>query len=151
MFFTLLRYLWASPNTLLGLALALLARTTGGAWQTHTGVVEAHGGAVCWLLQRAPFVRGGAAAITFGHVVLAQERCELDRTRVHERVHVAQYGRWGPLFLPAYLAAGAWQRLRGRDPYRDNPFEVPAYAAGDAAQAAARQAAQADADNAGHT
>ncbi|MEM9415212.1 MAG: hypothetical protein AAGA29_07030 [Planctomycetota bacterium] len=133
MLLLLLQYVWASPNTLLGLSLALLARATGGGWQAHTGVIEAHGGAVRWLLRHAPFVCGGAAAITFGHVVLAQHPHELERTRVHERVHVAQYARWGPLFLLAYFAAGAWQCLRGKDPYRDNPFEVPAYAAGDAA------------------
>lgn len=39
---TLLRYLWAGPNTLLGLAAVLLARTTGGGWSVHSGVVEAH-------------------------------------------------------------------------------------------------------------
>ncbi|MFI4862354.1 MAG: hypothetical protein ACIAXF_16945 [Phycisphaerales bacterium JB063] len=133
MLVTILRYAWASPNTLLGLGLALLARATGGGWQVHTGVVEAHGGAARWLLQHAPFVQGGAAAITFGHTVLAQTPHELDRTRVHERVHVEQYARWGPCFLPAYLLAGVWLALRGKDPYRDNPFEIPAYAVGDAA------------------
>jgi len=28
--------------------------------------------------------------------------------------------------LPAYLLAGAWQWVRGRDVYWDNPFEVEA-------------------------
>ncbi len=40
-------------------------------------------------------------------------------------------GSWGPLFLPAYLLAGAWQGLRGRRPYWDNPFEVEARRVGD--------------------
>ena len=40
-----------------------------------------------------------------------------------------QAERWGPFFLPAYLVAGAVQLLQGRDPYRDNPFEVEARAA----------------------
>lgn len=124
-------YLWASPNTLLGLAFALLARWTGGGWSVHTGVVEAHGGAVRWLLTRAPFVGpGGAMAITLGHVVLAISPTLLDITRTHERIHVAQYARWGPLFLPAYLGVGLWLWARGKDPYRDNPFEVETYAAG---------------------
>ncbi len=127
---TPLAYLWASPNTLVGLSLAALARLTGGGLSVHTGVVEAHGGWVRTLLERAPFVRGGASAITFGHVVLARDAALLDRTRTHERVHVAQYARWGPAFLPAYVLAGLWQGLRGRDPYRDNPFEVEAYAVG---------------------
>lgn len=125
-----LAYLWASPNTLIGLSLAALARLTGGGLAVHTGVVEAYGGWVRPLLEHAPLVRGGAWAITFGHVVLARDAGLLDRTRAHERVHVAQYARWGPAFLPAYVLAGVWQRVRGRDPYRDNPFEVAAYAAG---------------------
>ncbi len=39
-----------------------------------------------------------------------------------------QYQRWGPLFLPAYLFASAWQLVRGRHAYRDNPFERDACA-----------------------
>lgn len=127
---TLASYLWAAPNSLIGLGLAVLARLTGGGMAVHTGVLEAHGGWVRALLGHAPFVGGGASAITFGHVVLAQNADLLAITRTHERVHVAQYARWGPAFLPAYLLAGAWQRLRGRDPYRDNPFEVEAYTNG---------------------
>ena len=42
---------------------------------------------------------------------------------------MAQYERWGPLFLLAYPAASAWAWLRGRRPYRDNAFERPAFAA----------------------
>ena len=36
-------------------------------------------------------------------------------------------GRWGLLFVPAYLACSAWLWLRGYDAYLDNPFEVEAY------------------------
>lgn len=123
---TLLCYLWAGPNTLLGLAAVLLARTTGGGWSVHSGVVEAHGGAVAAVLRRMPLVRG-AAALTLGHVVLGQTPDLLDVTRAHERVHVRQYERWGPFFLPAYALASLYAALRGRDPYRDNPFERAAY------------------------
>ena len=124
---TILRYLWAGPNTLVGLLLALLTRLTGGGWAVHTGVVEAQGGWARPTLQRLPFVNNGALAITIGHVVLAQTDAALDVTRTHERVHVRQFERWGPLFGPAYLLAGAWQWAQGKDPYRDNPFEVEAY------------------------
>ena len=120
-------YLWASPNTLVGLLWALLARLTGGGASIHTGVIEAHGGWPKHLLHRMPFVKGGAMAITVGHVVIAQTQAALDITREHERVHVRQYERWGPLFSVAYVLAGAWQWLKGNDPYRDNPFEVEAY------------------------
>ena len=37
--------------------------------------------------------------------------------------------RWGILFVPAYLSASVYLYFRGRDAYRDNPFEVEAYAA----------------------
>ena len=123
----LLLYLWASPNTLVGLAWALLARLTGGTWSVHTGVVEAQGGWVTPLLRRLPFVKGGALAITIGHVVLAQTQAGLEVTREHERVHVRQFERWGPVFVLAYVLAGLWQWAHGNDPYRDNPFEVEAY------------------------
>lgn len=65
-------------------------------------------------------------AIVFGHVILAVSAEELQRLGPHERVHVAQHERWGPVFLLAYPASSLWQWLRGRDPYRDNAFEVQA-------------------------
>ena len=67
-------------------------------------------------------------AITFGHVILGVTAQELASAREHEHVHVAQYERWGPLFLAAYPAASLWQWLAGRDPYWDNPFEIEARA-----------------------
>ena len=72
-----------------------------------------------------------ALAMTFGHIVFGQSISALDITRAHERVHVRQYERWGPLFLPAYFIASFYQFARKRDPYRDNPFEVEAYAVDD--------------------
>jgi hypothetical protein len=48
-------------------------------------------------------------------------------SRAHERVHVRQYERWGPLFLPSYLFLSLYMYLRGCDPYRDNPFEREAF------------------------
>jgi hypothetical protein len=65
--------------------------------------------------------------MTLGHVVIARTRDDLERSRRHELIHVAQYERWGPLFVPAYLACSAWQWARGRDAYLDNPFEEEAY------------------------
>ena len=124
--FSLARYLWASPNTAIGLSLATLARLTGGKVRVVDGVVEACGGTLAPLLRAVP-IRGGARAMTIGHVVIGRDREALDDTRDHERVHVRQYERWGPLFLPAYFASSAWLLLGGRDPYRDNPFEREAY------------------------
>ena len=67
-------------------------------------------------------------AITLGHVVLGLDTACLDGARAHEQVHVRQYERWGPLFVPLYLASSGWQWLRGGCPYRDNHFERDAYA-----------------------
>ena len=94
--------------------------------QRRGRVLEFWGGAVTGLLRHAPLVRG-ALALTLGHVVLGQSARELDRCRTHELVHVHQYERWGPFFLPAYLGCSLVLWLRGRDYYLDNPFEVEAY------------------------
>lgn len=67
------------------------------------------------------------AAITLGHVVLASNPDMLARTRRHERVHVAQYMLWGPLFPLAYGLASLVALLRGRPAHRGNCFEASAY------------------------
>ena len=61
------------------------------------------------------------------HVVLGLDGPTLDRTRAHERVHVRQCERWGPLFLPAYGLASLLAWWRGHDAYRENRFEREAY------------------------
>ncbi len=120
------RYLWALPGTLLGLTMAAAALLTGGGVQIVGGVVEAHGGLLRPILGRWPLVGGGAWALTLGHVVLGQDRAALAVSRAHERVHVRQFERWGPFFIPLYLLAGLWLFVRGRDAYRENPFEIEA-------------------------
>jgi hypothetical protein len=122
-----LAYLWTGPNSLLGVGGALLARTTGGEIGIHDGVLEAWGGALSSILPRLPAATG-VVAITLGHVVLAVSQAELEKTRAHERVHVRQYERWGPFFIPAYLAASGFALVQGRDPYHDNHFEREAFA-----------------------
>jgi hypothetical protein len=117
------RYLWAAPTTLVGLLLVLLSLVSGGRVRRRGGVLECSGGAARALLDSRPMRAG---AITLGHVVAAVDDRTLERYRAHELVHVRQAERWGPLFLPAYLAAGLWAGLRGRNPYRDNPFEIEA-------------------------
>ncbi len=118
--------LWASPNTVLGLVAAGIARATGGDVRRVAGVVEASGGAVAWALRR--LTRYGVAAMTLGHVVVGQDRAALDATRRHERVHVRQYARWGPFFLPLYALSSLVALARGRDAYRSNAFEAEAFA-----------------------
>jgi len=121
-----LAYLWASPYTLLGLAIGLLGLCTGGRCRRRSGVVEFYGGAVTWLVRRLP---GGqfTMAITLGHTILGQSDASLDVAREHELVHVRQFERWGPLMGPAYLGCSLALWLVGRRPYRDNPFERQAY------------------------
>lgn len=117
-------YLWALPNTLLGLALLPLALLPGGRVCRVTGVLEVWGPPVAGFLRLAtPLVAGGAAAVTLGHVVLARDDFVRQATRVHERAHVRQYEVWGPLFLPAYGCASLFCLCTGRRPYYDNPFE----------------------------
>ena len=120
-------YLWTLPTTLLGLWILPLALLTGGGAQRIDGVLEIHGGIVAWILKHCTLLRGGASAMTLGHVVLGRDRHLLDATRRHERIHVKQAERWGPFFIPAYLIASLITLLRGRRAYMDNPFEREAY------------------------
>jgi hypothetical protein len=122
----MLRYLWAGPTTLLGLAVAMLA-LPGGRLTCVDGVIEAHGPLLRWALSHLTLLRCGVAAITLGHVVVGTDASALERTRRHERVHVRQCERWGPLFLPAYAAASLWAFAHGRHPYFDNCFERQAW------------------------
>jgi hypothetical protein len=121
----ILRLLWALPCTSIGLCGALMVLAMGGRARWHSGALEVTYRpklADCGARARAlPF-----RAIVFGHVILSVSAEELQRIGPHERVHVAQYERWGPLFLLAYPASSLWQWLRGRSPYRDNAFEVQA-------------------------
>ncbi len=127
----ILCYLWAAPWTAVGGCLGLVGLATGGCGFCRQGILEFCGGWLPWLLQRAP-ICGGASAVTLGHVVLARTPRDLEWTRDHERVHVSQYERWGPLFVPAYLLVSGLIWLRGGDPYLDNPFERQAYGDGHA-------------------
>jgi hypothetical protein len=125
----LLRYAWAAPYTALGLVLALPAVVAGARVRAQRGVVEVCGGLLGAQLARLPAPLG-FSAMTLGHVILAVDAASLAELRPHENVHVRQYERWGPLFLPAYLLSSLVQGLRGRNPYRENHFEREAYAVG---------------------
>lgn len=107
--------LWAGPWSLVGLLLAPFFRRR----RRVDGVVVCEGAA--WPRRLGWRYR----AITFGHVVLSVDDLD-DATLAHERVHVGQYERWGPFFVPAYLVAALMSRARGRHQYRDNPFEIAA-------------------------
>jgi hypothetical protein len=115
-------YVWAGPNTLLGLAAGLVMLVFGAAARRIQGAIEFSGGAIGLLLSSRlqPF---RFQAVTFGHVILGMSAAALAGAREHEQVHVRQYERWGPFFLPAYLASSVWQLVTGRHVYHDNYFE----------------------------
>lgn len=121
----LVRRLWAAPCSAIGLLLAVVPLALGGRAVWRRGALEVtyrqHPAACGKLAHALPF-----RAIVFGHVIVAVTADELQRIGPHERVHVAQYEHWGPLFLPAYGLSSLWQLLRGRRPYWHNHFEVQA-------------------------
>jgi hypothetical protein len=122
-----LAYAWAGPTTCLALPY-LIAALPGGRIRLVDGVIECCGPGVAALLSHiAP--RTGIDAMALGHVVAGRTTDVLERTRVHERVHVRQAERWGPLFVPAYLCASVLAVARGGDAYYDNAFEAAAFSA----------------------
>ena len=116
-----LGYVWAGPNSLIGLAAAATTRARPVRWRGVLLFEEGRGGLARFLRWR------GFSAITLGHVIVANERLT-DRLLAHELEHVAQHERWGPLYYPLYLLAS----VRG---YRRNPFERAAARAAAAIQA----------------
>jgi hypothetical protein len=112
---TWLGFVWTSPNTLLGLLLGLL--TFQVPRRAHGLVVFDRGPrGLTWVMLRA-----NRAAMTLGFVVLSAVPVE-GKLLAHERWHVRQYCRWGPLFIPVYLLLAL---VYG---YRRHPMEVRAEA-----------------------
>ena len=92
-----LGFVWAMPNTLLGLVVGALTFQTP---RIHGGAIvfdrEPRG--VTWLLRAM-----NRTAMTLGFVIVSAEPVE-GRLLAHERHHVRQSMLWGPLFVPVYLA-----------------------------------------------
>ncbi len=124
-------YVWAAPNTVLGLAAGLTALCLGGRVRFVSGTAEFHGALVARVLGGRRGTRP-FGAVTLGHVILGASPERLSALRDHERVHVRQYERWGVLFLPAYALSSLRQVARGGHWYRDNFFERRAFACGEA-------------------
>lgn len=118
----IVRYAWAAPATLLGLALGAIALALGASVRRCDGALEFAGGGLARAVMRLP-PRLRFGAITLGHVILGLDEQTLAHCRCHEHVHVAQYERWGVLFFPLYLGSSLVQWARGRHPYLDNRFE----------------------------
>jgi len=115
-------YVWAAPYSAVGLVFGLCALLFGAGVRVRSGALEFAGGRLGqWVSRlRSPFA---FSAITLGHVILGIDRATLNAVRRHEQVHVRQYERWGPFFVPAYLLSSLLHFVRGRDPYLDNWFE----------------------------
>jgi hypothetical protein len=126
MLLTVLGILWASPYTMIGLAVGGIGLCTGGRVQVRGRTIEFYGGGVKWMVTRLPHGQF-TLAITLGHAILGQSAAALDIARAHELVHVRQFERWGPLMGPAYVLSSLVLWIAGRQPYRDNPFERQAY------------------------
>jgi Domain of unknown function (DUF4157) len=121
-------YVWAAPNSLVGLVGGLTTRRRPVRWRGVLLFEDAAGGLARFLRWR------GFTAITLGHVIVANRRLD-DRLLAHELAHVAQHERWGPLYYPAYLVGS----VRG---YRRNPFERAARGAAAAIQRALEERSQ---------
>ena len=92
-----LGFVWAMPNTLLGLVIGAL---TFQAPRIHGGAIVFDRGprGVTWLLRAM-----NRTAMTLGFVIVSAAPVE-GRLLAHERHHVRQSMLWGPLFVPVYLA-----------------------------------------------
>ena len=108
-----LGFIWTLPNTLLGLLAGVL---TFQAPRVQEGalVFDRAPRGLTWLL-----LRMNRSAMTVGFVIVSAR--PLNPTALaHERHHIRQYCRWGPLFIPVYVALavpyGYWR----------HPFEIAA-------------------------
>jgi hypothetical protein len=125
--FRLYKYIWALPNSILGVILGLIILCLGGHARFLSGALEFYGGLFGRLIRKAPAFLS-FEAVTLGHVLIGINDARLESGREHEHIHIRQYERWGPFFLPAYAMSSLWQIACRRRWYRDNIFEREAYA-----------------------
>ena len=112
---TVLGMLFGLPNTLIGVAFALLSFSVPRPCRGLLVAVANRG------LARLFLTRRGFSAITFGRVVVSAMPLT-ERLLLHESHHARQYEVLGPFFLPLYL----W--LHARRGYACNPLELEAEA-----------------------
>jgi hypothetical protein len=92
-----LGFVWAMPNTLLGLVVGAF---TFQRPRIHGGAIVFDRGprGVTWMLRAM-----NRTAMTLGFVIVSAAPVE-GRLLAHERHHVRQSMLWGPFFVPVYLA-----------------------------------------------
>lgn len=120
--FFLLRVLWASPYSLLGVLIGGIGLCFGGHVRIRGREIEFDGGVTKWFVRRLPHGQF-TLAFTLGHALLGQTDSSLDVLCNHEAVHVTQFERWGPFMLPACFFCSTYMWGTGCWFYRDNPFE----------------------------
>jgi hypothetical protein len=123
----LLGILWALPLTLFGMLLAMPVLAMRGQLQVIRepgAALLVSGRAADYILSRHPY--GAMAAMALGHVIIADRASLSSRILIHELAHVRQAAQWGIFFPFAYLASSAWAKMRGRDAYWHNRFEIAA-------------------------
>jgi hypothetical protein len=106
--------------------LAGIALVSGGSVQVVGGVIEATGGWLRPLLQRA-LPGFSIGAITIGHIVLATDATAMAMCRAHERVHVSQFQRWGFFFPFVYTLASLVALWKRQPIYQGNRYEKEAF------------------------
>jgi hypothetical protein len=111
----IVRFVWAAPWSLAGLALAPFFRRRS----RRAGVI------VCEEAEWPTQVGWRYRAVALGHVVLSIDELD-DAILRHELVHVRQYESWGPFFPFVYAAESLRALSRGGHFYRDNAFEAEA-------------------------
>jgi len=99
------RYIWALPNTTLGLLFVPLALFTRGGMHVVNGVLELHSRLISLILKKCMPVRGGVSAITLGQ---NRESLSINRRHEHAHVHVRQYEMLGPIFIPVSEKLISW-------------------------------------------
>jgi hypothetical protein len=126
----LARFAWASPNTLLGLALGTLGLPFGARIARGDGAIL--------FLDHPVMSWIPPCGITFGHCILYRRGIGPDdpvrrydkkgwqRIGDHEGAHVRQYERWGPLFLPVYLVSALAPGTHWMERQADRWAEKPA-------------------------
>lgn len=107
---TWLGFIWTLPNTAIGVVLGLFTlqvpRLADGALVFDRGPRG-----LTWMMWRLH-----RTAMTVGFVILSAEPVE-GTLLAHERHHIGQFMRWGPLFIPVYFL------LAARYGYTNHPME----------------------------
>lgn len=110
---------WTCWNTLLGRALARVFRCQHDGNYADVRLYRPG----TWLNTNF-FIKYNVLAVTIGDNV-----CRVDQsqhTLNHETVHVFQFRRLGPLFLPVYYLASFWAWIVTGNGYWENVFEQAA-------------------------